>query len=163
MQHLKRYILAHECKWCTANLGRKSYNCPKTDKLQGNFESSTIVDPENPQITLTPSLTNHHEVTTTPQAQLAFVPISLGSLTSATPIDVEKLQEFSQTLLPNGISHMEKQGNIFLPAGTDLRIDWADARSIGRSGERIVYLLWIKVQTPVSGELNTANRKILSI
>ena len=25
VHHLKRYILAHQCKWCQSNLGRKTY------------------------------------------------------------------------------------------------------------------------------------------
>jgi hypothetical protein len=36
--HLKRYILAHQCKWCQSNLGRKTYHCQKAPQPGGDLE-----------------------------------------------------------------------------------------------------------------------------
>jgi hypothetical protein len=52
VRHLKRYILAHQCKWCQSNLGRKTCHCQKARQPGGDLEMSTIVDPLNPKIML---------------------------------------------------------------------------------------------------------------
>jgi hypothetical protein len=41
VHHLKRYILAHQCKWFQSNLGRKTYHCQKARQPGGDLEIST--------------------------------------------------------------------------------------------------------------------------
>ncbi len=72
--HLKRYILAHQCKWCQSNLGRKTYHCQKARQPGGDLEISTIVDPQNPKTMLTETLAKIHQVTTAPDHPASWLP-----------------------------------------------------------------------------------------
>ena len=57
IKHLQRYLHAHTCKYCEANLGRASYYC-KSAKQSGGDELvlSTIVDPLSPNTPITQTL-----------------------------------------------------------------------------------------------------------
>jgi hypothetical protein len=49
IKHLQRYLHAHRCKYCEANLGRASYYCKSAKQPGGNeLVLSTIVDPLSP-------------------------------------------------------------------------------------------------------------------
>jgi hypothetical protein len=49
IKHLQRYLHAHRCKYCEANLGRASYYCKSAKQPGGNeLVLSTIVDPLTP-------------------------------------------------------------------------------------------------------------------
>ena len=102
IKHLQRYLHAHRCKYCEANLGRASYYCTSAKQPGGDeLLLSTIVDPLSPHMRITQTLANEHQVTSAP---------------------------------PEGTANCS-------PAGTDLRIDWADACSLGRNGERYFLLV----------------------
>jgi len=62
---------------------------------------------------------------------------SLGTLAQ----DMKKLKAFSQTLLPDPATDPDDCGTHHSPACTDLRIDWADACSLGRHGELYFFLV----------------------
>ncbi len=64
VHHLKRYILAHQCKWCQSNLNRKTYHCQKACQPGG--------DPQNPKTMLTETLANIHQVTMAPERPAWF-------------------------------------------------------------------------------------------
>jgi len=105
VHHLKRYILAHQCKWCQSNLGRKTYHCQKARQPGGDLEISTIVDPQNPKTMLTETLAKIHQVTTAPDHPAWFKAkdtnaVPSGPLSAHLAQDMAKLKAFSQTLLP---------------------------------------------------------------
>ena len=73
VKHLQRYIHAHRCTYCEANLGRAGYQC-QTAKQNGGGDLviSTIVDPLNPRTTITKTLADQHEVTSDPSPDTAL-------------------------------------------------------------------------------------------
>ena len=164
--HLKRYILAHQCKWCQSNLGRKTYHCQKARQPGGDLEISTIVDPQNPKTMLTETLANIHQVTTAPDhpewfktgGSKATNAVPFGPLSTHLAKDVENLKAFSQTLLPDPVTCPDNCDTHHSPAGTDLRIDWADACSLGRHGERY-FLLVIDKGTEYLANYNSKTRQ----
>jgi hypothetical protein len=145
VHHLKRYILAHQCKWCQSYLGRKTYHCQKAHQPGGEFEISTIVDPQNPKTMLTETLAKIYQVTMTPDHPAWFKAggqskvtktVSFDPLSAYSAQDMTNLKAFSQTLLPDPVTGPDNCDTHHSPAGTDLRIDWADACSLGRHGDR---------------------------
>jgi hypothetical protein len=72
--------------------------------------------------------------------------------------DMEKLKAFLQTLLPDPVTGPDSCGTHHSPAGTDLRIDWADSCSLGRHGERY-FLLVIDKGTEYLANYNSKTRK----
>jgi hypothetical protein len=67
IKHLQRYLHAHRCKYCAANLGRASYYCKSAKQPRGDeVVLSTIVDPLSPNTPITQTLANEHEVTSAP-------------------------------------------------------------------------------------------------
>jgi hypothetical protein len=174
VHHLKRYILGHQCKWCQANLGRKTYHCQKARQPGGDLEISTIVDQLNPKIMLTETLAKIHQITMAPdhpawsmecdrpgacEGVKVTKRVPLGHLEAHTLKDVTKLKAFAQILLPTSTVAPEEPGmQNHSPAGTDLRIDWADACSLGRHGERY-FLLVIDKGTEYLANFNTKTRQ----
>jgi hypothetical protein len=72
---------------------------------------------------------------------------------------VTKLKAFAQILLPDStVAPEEPSVQNHSPAGTDLRIDWADACSLGRNGERY-FLLVIDKGTEYLANFNTKTRQ----
>jgi hypothetical protein len=144
--HTWRYpYLAHQCNWCQSNLGRKTYHCQKARQPGGDLEISTIVDPQNPKTMLTETLAKIHQVTMVPDHPAWFKAcgqskvtktVSFGPLIAHSAQDMTKLKAFSQTLLPDPVTDPDYCNTHHSPAGTDLRIDWADACLSGRHGER---------------------------
>ena len=174
VHHLKKYILGHQCKWCQANLGRKAYHCQKARQPGGDLEISTIVDPLNPKIMLTETLAKIHQITIAPdhpawsmegrrneacETVKVTKRLPLGPLEAHTLTDVTKLKAFAQILLPDStVAPEEPSVQNHSPAGTDLRIDWADACSLGRNGERY-FLLVIDKGTEYLANFNTKTRQ----
>ena len=174
VHHLKKYILAHQCKWCQANLGRKAYHCQKARQQGGDLEISTIIDPLNPKIMLTETLAKIHQITIAPdhpawsmegcrkeacETEKVTKKVPLGILEAHTHKDLTKLKAFAQALLPDPIVAPEEPGvQNHSPAGTDLRIDWADACSLGRNGERY-FLLIVDKGTEYLANFNTKTRQ----
>jgi hypothetical protein len=118
------------------------------------LEISTIVDPLNPKIMLTETLAKIHQITIAPdhpawskeggrkEACESVTKVPLGPLEAHTLKDVTKLKSFAQILLPDSTVALEEPCvQNHSPAGTDLRIDWADACSLGRHGERYFLLV----------------------
>ena len=67
IKHLQRYLHAHKCKYCDANLGRASYYCKSAKQPGGEaLVLSTVVDPLSPTTPITQTLANEHEVTSAP-------------------------------------------------------------------------------------------------
>jgi hypothetical protein len=127
IKHLQRYLHTHKCKYCETNLGWASCYC-KSAKQTGGDELiiSTIADPLSPHMTITQTLANEHEVTSTPPEGTVFRPFkrvmeqgplrkALATQLGAFEVCVEKL----------GVKEAETPN--CSPEGTDLRIDWADA------------------------------------
>ena len=85
--------------------------------------------------------------------------MSAGPLEAHTAQDVTKLKVFSQILLPDPIRFSDEHDTqIHSPAGTDLRIDWADACSLGRHGERY-FLLVVDKGTEYLANFNAKTRQ----
>jgi len=85
--------------------------------------------------------------------------VPLGHLEAHTLKDVTKLKAFAKILLPTSTVAPEEPGmQNHSPAGTDLRIDWADACSLGRHGERY-FLLVIDKGTEYLANFNTKTRQ----
>ena len=85
--------------------------------------------------------------------------VSVGPLEAHTAQDVTKLKVFSQILLPDPIRFSDEHDTqIHSPAGTDLRIDWADACSLGRHGERY-FLLVVDKGTEYLANFNAKTRQ----
>ena len=129
IKHLQRYLHAHRCKYCEANLGRASYYC-KSAKQPGGDELilSTIVDPISPHMHITQTLANEHEVTSAPPEGTALRPfksaMEQGSIMTELATQFADLEACVAEL---GTTEARKPN--CSPAGTDLRIDWADACS----------------------------------
>jgi hypothetical protein len=85
--------------------------------------------------------------------------LPLGPLEAHTLTDVTQLKAFAQILLPDSTAAPgEPSVQNHSPAGTDLRIDWADACSFGRNGERY-FLLVIDKGTEYLANFNTKTRQ----
>ena len=99
---------------------------------------------------LTETLAKIHQVTTAPDHPAWFKAggqskatntVSFGPLSAHLAQDLTKLKAFSQTRLPDPVTGPDDCGTHHSPAGTDLRIDWADACPLGRHGERYFLLV----------------------
>ena len=165
VKHLKRYILAHHCKWCAANLGRKSYYCKKAAQSGGELEVRTIIDPEHPDTPITQTLAKEHGVTSPPPVDsnlrpfknsLANASETQGKLAKSVQEQIELLDSYRASL--HDLPSDNKPSPNCSPAGTDLRIDWADACSLGRSGERY-FLLVVDKGTEYIANFNTKSRQ----
>jgi hypothetical protein len=157
IKHLQRYLHAHKCKYCEANLGRASYYC-KSSKQPGGDELvlSTIVDPLSPNTPITQPLANEHEVTSAPPTGSMLRPFN--SVMKQGPLGKEladKIAALEATVEQLGATEDSKPN--CSPAGTDLRIDWADACSLGRNGERY-FLLVVDKDTEYLANFNTKSR-----
>ena len=157
IKHLQRYLHAHRCKYCEANLGRASYYC-KSAKQPGGDELilSTIVDPISPHMHITQTLANEHEVTSAPPEGTALRPfksaMEQGSIMTELATQFADLEACVAEL---GTKEARKPN--CSPAGTDLRIDWADACSLGCNGERY-FLLVVDKDTEYLANFNTKSR-----
>ena len=99
---------------------------------------------------LTETLANIHQVTMAPDHPAWFKAggqskhtntVSSGPLSAHLAQDMEKFKAFSQTPLPDPATDPDDCGTHHSPACTDLRIDWADACSLGRHGELYFFLV----------------------
>jgi hypothetical protein len=157
IKHLQRYLHAHKCKYCDANLGRASYYC-KSAKQPGGEELvlSTIVDPYSPATPITQTLANDHEVTSAPPTGTMLRPFKTvmhqGPLAKELANEMASLASTVKQL--DATTYAEPNCS---PAGTDLRIDWADACSLGRHGERY-FLLVVDKDTEYLANFNTKSR-----
>jgi len=125
IKHLQRYLHAHTCKYCEANLGRASYYC-KSAKQSGGDELvlSTIVDPLSPNTPITQTLANEHEVTSAPLAGSMLRPFK--SVMQQGPLATELADNIAS--LEDTLAQSKAIGDSrpnCSTAGTDLRIDWA--------------------------------------
>ena len=97
VEHLQRYIHAHRCKYCEANLGRAGYQC-QTAKQNGGGDLviSTIVDPLNPRTAITKTLADQHEVTSDPSPDTALRPFKTllkgGPLNASVQKQLDEMQ-----------------------------------------------------------------------
>jgi hypothetical protein len=116
---------------------------------------------------LTETLAKIHQVTTVPNHPAWFKAggqlkatntVPSGPLSAHLAQDMAKLKAFSQTLLPDPVTGPDNYGTHHSPAGTDLRIDWADACSSGRHGERY-FLLVIDKGTEYLANFNSKTRQ----
>jgi hypothetical protein len=152
IKHLQRYLHAHRCKYCEANLGRASYYC-KSDKQTRGDEVifSTIVDPLSPHMHLTQTLANKHEVTSALPQGTALRPFNSimeqGPMMKALAPQLADLRACVEEL-----GTKESGRPNCSPAGTDFRIDWAC--SLGRNGERY-FLLVVDKDTEYLANFNT--------
>jgi hypothetical protein len=157
IQHLQRYLHAHMCKYCEATLGRASYYC-KSAKQPGGDELilSTIVDPLSAHMHITQTLANEHEVTSAPPEGKTLRPfkkiMGQGPMMKALAPQLADLEACVEEL---GTKEAGRPN--CSPAGTDLRIDWADACSLGRNGERY-FLLVVDKDTEHLARFNTKSR-----
>ena len=155
VKHLQRYIHAHRCKFCDANLGRAAYQTAKQSG-GGDLVISTIVDPTAPQTAITKTLADEHQVTSAPPSDSSLRPfktiLTKGKLTTGLDQQLAELNACVDELAKVG----EKPN--CSPAGTDLRIDWADACSLGRQGERY-FLLIVDKDTEYLVNFNTKSRQ----
>jgi hypothetical protein len=157
VKHLQRYIHAHRCKYCEANLGRAGYQC-QTAKQNGGGDLviSTIVDPLNPRTAITKTLADQHEVTSDPSPDTALRPFKTvlqgGPLHATLEKQLDELQACVTDL------NVQQETPNCSPGGTDLRIDWADACSLGLNGERY-FLLVVDKDTEYLANFNTKSRQ----
>jgi hypothetical protein len=116
---------------------------------------------------LTETLANIHQVTMAPDhpawlkakgQSIQTNTVSSGPLGDHLAHHVEKLKAFSKTLLHDLATNPDECGTHHSPAGTDLRIDWADACSLGRHGERY-FLLVIDKGTEYLANSNSKTRQ----
>ena len=158
VKHLQRYIHAHRCKYCEANLGRAGYQC-QTAKQNGGGDLviSTIVDPLNPRTAITKTLADQHEVTSDPSPDTALRPFK--TLLKGGPLHAslgKQLDEMQACVTDLNVQQQETPN--CSPGGTDLRIDWADACSLGLNGERY-FLLVVDKDTEYLANFNTKSRQ----
>ncbi len=118
---------------------------------------STIVDPLSPNTPITQTLANEHEVTSAPPTGSMLRPFK--SVMTQGPFGKEladKIAAFEGTVEQFGATEDSKPN--CSPAGTDLRIDWADACSLGHNGERHYFLLVVDKDTEYLPNFNTKSR-----
>lgn len=137
-KHLQKYILAHRCKWCEANRGKRSYLVTTRLNDSAPLSISTIIDPQNPTVSITEQLATSFQ-----QVSKEYALRPLHDLLKAPPIpDVPSPLPH---IIPDPTPHM------------DLRMDWADAASLGWDGERY-FLLIIDKTTEYLATFNTTSR-----
>ena len=137
-RHLQKYILAYRCKYCEANRGKRTYLVTTRETKPAPLHISTIVDPSDPSTTITEKLATSFkhaasEYVLRPLQDLLSKPSSLHVPSCLPPIT------------PNPEPHM------------DLRMDWADAASLGWDGERY-FLLIIDKTTEYLATFNATSR-----
>ena len=159
-RHLKRYILKHDCKWCAANRGKRQYLTKTLTIPAGEMLISTIVDPQDPSTTITETLAKKFQTTSPTYSLRSLEEITVSASLpdtvpeTLTPISEETFdsptleQAPPITLLPQRQSAQHQ---------TDLRIDWADAASLGWDGERY-FLLIVDKETEYLANFNTKVR-----
>ena len=136
--HLQKYILAHRCPWCEANRGKRSYLVTTRPSTIAPLNISTIVDPQNPTMSITEQL-----ATTFQQSSTEYALRPLNDLLHAQPIP--DVPSPLTPVTPDPTPRM------------DLRMDWADAASLGWDGERY-FLLIIDKTTEYLATFNTTSR-----
>ena len=114
-KHLQKYILAHRCKWCEANRGKRTYLVTTRQTEPAPLTISTIVDPIDPSITITEKL-----ATSFKQAATEYMLRPLQDLL-LTP---------SPLYVPSCLPPVTPDPTPYM----DLRMDWADAASLGWDG-----------------------------
>jgi len=87
---------------------------------------STIVDPLSPNTLITQTLANEHEVTSAPPTGSMLRPFK--SVMKQGPLGKELADKIAAV---EQLGATEDSKPNCSPAGTDLRIDWADACSLG--------------------------------
>jgi len=116
---------------------------------------------------LTETLAKIHQVTMAPDHPAWFKAggqskatntVSFGPLSAHLAQDLTKLKAFSQTLLSDPVTGPDDCDTHHSPAGTDLRIDWADACPLGRHGERY-FLLVVDKGTEYLANFNSKTRQ----
>ena len=158
INHLKRYILAHKCEHCYANIGRRHYKT-KSKTALGELHVSTITDPSCPGTSITESLSSLFECTAPLSCNLYPLSISDSALSNEVHAQAGdndrklakdcamKLKELKdlRRQLDKGIKENSEpvQSAVFSPPGTDLRMDWGDACSLGRLPDLNRYFLLI--------------------
>ena len=155
-RHLKRYILKHNCKWCAANRGKRQYLTKSHVIPSGEILISTIVDPQDPNTTITETLAKQFQSTSPMYSvrSLEDVTVAANSPSTSTPILEETIDSPSLmqappiNLLPQSQSAQRQ---------TDLHADWADAASLGWNGERY-FLLIVDKETEYLANFNTKAR-----
>jgi hypothetical protein len=149
--------------------GPKNIPLPEGPSTRGRFGNIDYVDPQNPKTMLTETLANIHHVTMAPDHRAWFKAggqskatktVSFGPLSAYSAQDMTKLKAFSQTLLPDPVTGPDDCDTHHSPAGTDLRIDWTDACSLGRHGERYFFLV-VDKQTEYLANFNSKTRQNL--
>ena len=166
VKHLKRYILAHTCEHCYANIGRRHYKT-KRRTADGDLGISTITDAELPGTTITESLARIFERTA--PFSSALYPLSMADeqeLSDPALSDITRgdddadcarsvvSEQIAQKITElKALRRQLNQGirgdsaltspSPYSPPGTDLRMDWADACSLGRLPDLNRYFLLI--------------------
>ena len=129
-RYLKRYILKHNCKWCAANRGKRQYLTKSHVIPAGEILISTIVDPQDPNTTITETLAKQFQ-TTSPMylvRSLEDITVSANLPSTSTPILEETIN--SPTLMQASPINLLPQSQS-AQRQTDLCADWADAASLG--------------------------------
>ena len=71
LKHLQRYIHAHRCKYCDANLGRAAYQCQTAKQNGGGLHHC---GPITPRTTIKKTLADKDEITSAPPPDTALRP-----------------------------------------------------------------------------------------
>jgi len=121
-KHLQKYILAHRCKWCEANRGKRTYLVTTRETKPAPLQISTIVDHFDPTTTITEKL-----ATAFKQAASEYVLRPLKDL----------LVKPNTLHVPSCLPPVTPDPQPYM----DLRMDWADAASLGWDGERYFLLI----------------------
>jgi hypothetical protein len=104
----------------------------------------------------TQTLANEHEVTSAPPQGTALRPFNIimeqGPMMKAL---APQLADLRACVEESGTKEAGRPN--CSPAGADLRIDWADACSLGRNGERY-FLLVVDKDTEYLANFNTKSR-----
>ena len=137
-KHLHKYILAHRCKWCEANRGKRTYLVTTRETKPAPLQISIIVDPFDPSTTITEKL-----ATSFKHAASEYVLRPLQDL----------LLKPSTLHVPSCLPPVTYDPKPYM----DLRMDWADAASLGWDGERY-FLLIIDKTTEYLATFNATSR-----
>ena len=114
--------MAHRCRWCEANLGKRSYLVTTRLTNSAPLNISTIIDPQNPTIFIT-----EQSATSFKQSTAEYVLRPLNDLLQAQAIPY--VPSPLPPIITDTIPHM------------DLSMDWADAASLGWDGQRYFLLI----------------------
>jgi hypothetical protein len=117
-KHLQKYILAHRCKWCEANRDKRTYLVTTRETKPDPLHMSTIMDPFDPSTTIT-----EQSATSFKHAASEYVLRPLQDL-------LVKLSTFH---VPSCLPPVTPDPKPYM----DLRMDWADAASLGWDGKDI--------------------------